>query len=143
MNFEFQPFRPFWCPEVKNKAAVLTSLLGMIDDGKAERLEFTPSGFVLAISIPGETYSGAIYLYDEGTGHVFMVEVDGRSTDFSRDQIDALVPFIVNAVNKANGVNTAIVNNASGNNVRRRRHHGRGRGNPSRQQMATPAPVIA
>jgi hypothetical protein len=70
--------------------------------GRVERLEETRTGFVAAVSVPGEDNSGGIYIWDNKAQSVFTLIVDNRDFDLSRAEIDKFVPQLVEHCNMAN-----------------------------------------
>jgi hypothetical protein len=85
------------------KIEVLADLLrnSEVGGGAGDRVCFTKTGFVAGISIPGEPNSGQIYVYSIPNKQLYMVEVEGFSTGFSRANIDRLVPQVMNLLDKS------------------------------------------
>ena len=95
MNIEYS----FWTTvSEKSPMKVLFELVRK-SEGILQRIEETQNGFVLAISVPGQANSGAIYIYDRLCGALFMLVVDGRDDDFSRREIGCLVPAVAAHLN--------------------------------------------
>jgi hypothetical protein len=55
------------------------------------RLQEFSNGLVFITTIPEEANSGAIYVYSSVRGSFFMLEIDGRDSDFSIEEFDALI----------------------------------------------------
>ena len=125
MNIEYS----FWTTvSDKSPMKVLFELVRK-SEGILQRIEETQNGFVLAISVPGQANSGAIYIYDRLCGALFMLVVDGRDDDFSRREIGCLVPAVAAHLNAPDRPRSA--------------HHRPRRRNRKARAGATTQPVAA
>jgi len=78
---------------------VLSELLHKSEVGILQRVEETHNGFVAAIRVQGQPNSGAIYVFDALCGALFLLDAEGVNRDFTRNELDMLVPKVVALLN--------------------------------------------
>jgi hypothetical protein len=112
----------------KSPMKVFSELLRKSEGGILQRVEETHSGFVAAIRVQGHPASGAIYVFDAHCGALFLLDTDEVNRDFTRNELDILVPKVVALLNAPDRPRTAH---------HRRRHRTR----KARTQVVAPNPV--
>jgi hypothetical protein len=83
----------------KSPLRVLSELLHKSEVGILQRVEETHNGFVAAIRVQGHPNSGAIYVFDALCGALFLLDAEGVNRDFTRNELDMLVPKVVALLN--------------------------------------------
>ena len=83
----------------KSPLTVLSELLHKSEVGILQRVEETHNGFVAAIRVQGHPNSGAIYVFDALCGALFLLDAEGVNRDFTRNELDMLVPKVVALLN--------------------------------------------
>ena len=107
----------------KSPVRVLSELLCKSEVGILQRVEETHNGFVAAIRVQGHPASGAIYVFDALCGALFLLDAEGVNRDFTRNELDMLVPKVVALLNAPDQPRA----------VHHRRHH---RNRKARTQVA-------
>jgi len=82
----------------KSPLTVLSELLHKSEVGILQRVEETHNG-VAAIRVQGHPNSGAIYVFDALCEGLFLLDAEGVNRDFTRNELDMLVPKVVALLN--------------------------------------------